>query len=101
MRRLWTLALAAFAFSVACSGTAVKLACSTDTDCFKGYRCDATQTKVCLRACDTSSQTTACLTLQYCDAPSGSSEGVCRDGAVEPDTGGGDPNGGDPNPGDH
>jgi hypothetical protein len=113
MRRLWTLALVLLAVAVACTGVKPEMTCQKDSDCFAGYRCDASQTKICLRACSRTLTngvvvTEGCLdpSVQYCNAlaptiPDQSEEGVCRDGAPDSDSGGGDPIGGDPNPGDH
>ena len=100
MRRLWTLALLASLAGLSCSGPAAKLTCQKDTDCFEGYRCDAAETKICLRACTKATETSDCLALEYCSVLATATDGVCREGKAETDSGGGDPQGGDPLPGD-
>ena len=73
--RLYVLVAASMTFLGAC-GVEPTVTCENDDACFNGYRCDSV-TSTCLRACDEGSASD-CLASQFCDAPSGATEGVCR-----------------------
>lgn len=76
----WVLSLlilsAVAVLPVAC-GVDPDVQCESNDECFDGYACD-TLNRVCLRACETATESTDCLASQFCDVDDGQSTGVCR-----------------------
>ena len=64
--------------AVACLEVSPQTLCSTDSDCFEGYACDAADSRSCLRACEPSADA-QCLSSETCVATTADGDtGVCK-----------------------